>query len=403
MTESLPEHYALDAIRQYAGRTIYATDEALDALTLALAVSHAPDSFNTVPQVLVRSDKAASGKTTVLDAALACGGNAWDGSNATEPGIKAKLLALSSEGQRLTLVVDEISKIFGEAGLNGRTNPLYKLMVPRYRKTAKFAFSSNKTAEEVSSYGVTFMAGLQSAAPADLQSRSIKISMVPKPPEIQLDDSQDADVMKVGAMLGDVLHAWAASRSDSFRLMARDGLRNIHPKLANRRKQVWGSLFAVAAVAGGDWPARCMAAFQALALDASDKPVLTPSQRALLDTADILASQGLDRILNTDLRDALREIPDREAYDVGDQMFMRVIIDALGPADQIRDGEKRGRGYRALPVIEKATRLREALTPAEDDTSEVDEVEDFFAVEADEPSTPSAVSTPIPTPLLLAR
>jgi hypothetical protein len=379
---TIPESHALDEVRKYLASTIYAPDEALDAIALVLAVSHTPDSFNTVPFVLVRSKYAASGKTTVLDAALACGGNAWDGSNATEPGIKSKLLSLRDEDKRLTLVVDEISKIFGESGLNGRTNPLYRLMVPRYRKTAMFSFSNNKVAEEVPSYGVTFMAGLQTAAPNDIKTRSIEIDMMPKPAKVHLDDSQDADVIKFGEMLGDVLHQWAKARADVFHVIARDRLRTIHPKLHSRRKQIWGPLFAVAAAAGGSWPARCMEAFQMLALEASEKPVLTPSQQTLLDSADILRASGEDRILAPALRALLQDLPDRSMYDIGDGMFMKVMVDALGPATPMRHDAERGRGYMATEIIARADDLKRALTPVCEDPED-DEITSFFAVEED--------------------
>ena len=81
--------------------------------------------------------------------------------------------------------------------------------------------------------------------------------------------------MALGKIHNQRLHQWARGSEDEIRRAFRN-IRRPHPKFRARRAQIWGPMYALALEAGDDWPERCLAAFKAMALDASDVPVLSP-------------------------------------------------------------------------------------------------------------------------------
>lgn len=370
--------YVLNSVREFITSIVYLTDEMADAFAALLSVTHVVDAFTTVPRGLVVSNDPASGKTTLaIDVPAMLAFNGW-AADATEYALKAKY----SEPQRVTLLLDEISKIFGESGLNGRNNKIYKILAEGYRNTATLSMAVNRVATDVSSYGVAFMAGLKTAVPSDLRTRSVVFNMKQIPTGIELADSLDPSVQAEGFALRDALHAWSVLHADEMTEFALNGLRRVHPKLTGRKRQIWGPLFAVAASAGGTWPARMLAAFQTMALDASEKPVLTVPQQLLLDTADILVKRGLDQIFTYDLIPLLRAIPERDAYrSMSDEYLVRKALSAaLGKPEGIRGTNLSGayvldKGRRAAGILARAAALHRALYPPPP-VGEIDPTED---------------------------
>lgn len=259
----------------------------------------------------------------------------WCGNNATEPAVKAKFI----EGE-CTLLVDEISKLFGESGMNGKQSKLYAVLVAGYESTSVVSFSAGRVTEDVPIYGVAFMAGLRKAAPDDLRSRCIIVQMKPASGATaeRLDDALDPGVRAAGTQIGKALHAWVRQNNGFLADYAKNGLRGIHPKLTGRRKQVWGPLFSVAAAAGGTWPQRCLRAFLELALDEGERPVLVPEQQMLLDFADYAdgTRQAEGIVFSRDLLTFVKSL-DREMYrPMSDRDLAKLMALALGSSQAIR-------------------------------------------------------------------
>jgi hypothetical protein len=376
--------YTLDSVREFVASLVYGTDEQLDAMTCLLAVTHSVDSFTTVPRGLCVSDEPSSGKTTFgIDIPAMLAFNGWD-ADPTEYALKAKY----TEPKRVTLLLDEISKVFGESGLGGRQNKLYKILVEGYRNTATFSIAINRVATDVNSYGVAFMTGLRTACPADLRSRSVVFTMKQCPPGIELGDSLDPSVRVEGKALNASLHAWVMLHKDEMAEYALNRLRRVHVKLTGRKRQVWGPLFAVAATAGGTWPARILAAFQTMALDASERPSLDIHQQVIMDTADLIMRRGLDQIFTADLITELRAIPDRDYRRMSDDhLTLRVLPKALGASETLRGTNLAGlhgkaKGRRAQPILDAASAMQRALYPAPaDETPDPTEAEMAFSAD----------------------
>jgi hypothetical protein len=383
MTDNIGNDYALNSVDAFNRSVLYLTEDQYTALTLSIAVTHAVRSFTTVPIVLAGSDKGESGKTTLLNVAGMLSDHGWK-AKATSYAIESKFGAAYDAGHSITLIVDEISKIFGESGLNGRTNPLYTILCDRYQSNATTSRSVNRMAQDVSTYGVSFLGGLGNAVPADIATRCIKIRMSPAPKGVELLDSLDPSVELAARGTDEVpgiqsvLHSWVTSNAGALTMTARNGLRKIHPKLRARKRQIWGPLFAVAIAAGGEWPARCLSAFQSMALDESDRVVLAPAQQCLIDTGEWLRRTGAAKFTGREAIEYLRSIPGKgEFYSaLSDQALANLLASAMGLTVDIREGNRVYKGRYASPVVESAQRLLAAIAPkvedAEDDTLDME-------------------------------
>ena len=366
----------LDDARDFAAGILYATDEMLDALTLACAVSHTIESFSTVPELLATSPDKESGKSTLLDIVLMLANNGW----AADPTAYA-LRSKFNEPEKPTLVIDEISDIFGKSGLRGNGNQLGKILRIGYRKTAKLSLSVDRVAEDVSCYTMSAFGGLKTAVPDDIRSRCIIFPMRPAPESVSgLRDSQDDDTLALGRVHNQRLHQWARGSEREIRHLFRN-MRSPHRKFRSRRAQVWGPLYAAALHAGGDWPDRCISAFKSLALDASDVPVLSPAQMVLRDAAKQFRKSGAERLFAADIARHLRGIADVELYeDLTDRGLAQLMTEALGPTQAMTIGSSRARGYHAGPVLAAWKRTEAQLEPADDDEAEEDEYDLMFEV-----------------------
>jgi len=367
----------LNDARKFAGEILYASDEMLDALTLAIAVTHTVDSFSTVPRLLFSSPEKESGKTTALDIVVMLASNGWM-ANPTSYALRAKF----NEPERPTLVIDEISEVFGQSGLRGRSNPLGRILREGYRLSATLSMAVDRVAEDVSCFTVAAFAGLKTAVPDDIRSRSIVFPMKPLPDNISLPrDSQDSDTQEYGKVFNEQLHQWAGNAAAEIKHTFRN-MRRPHPKFRARRAQIWGPLYAIALEAGEDWPARCMRAFKALALDASDMPVLSPAQMVLRDAASCFREAGAERLFGAAIKNYLLGLPDIELYGkLTDRALNRLIAEGLGPSESMDIGPQRARGFHAGPVLAAWDELEVMLYPRADDEPDPDDEETMFDVE----------------------
>ena len=399
MPSQLPDDYVPNKARSFISSLVYARDVYLDTLTMMLLLSHAREAVTTVPHLLVTSGQPQSGKTTIArDVPLLLAFNPWKiGKLTTEPALRNKYL----ERVRPNPVADDIGKIFGDSGTNGRTSMIYALLIDCYRKDGTVSVSRNGSTQELPSYGMAFMNGLKNAVPHDLFTRSIWFQMEEAPPGAGLRDALDVSVEAYAKPLREAMHSWAGSRAPQFSEFMRHGVRFVHPALEKRKRQIWGPVFAVAHAAGGDWPRRILDAFVSIALDASERPVPLPEQRCLLDTADLLMRHGYDRLFAADLLPMLRALPQGHFYRKAEDTYLlrSLFPDALGESRVVtataltgpNEGKRgRAKGWDAAPVLEAAADLRDMLyPPVEPPADELEEELQF---------TPSVAMKPIRQP-----
>jgi Protein of unknown function (DUF3631) len=372
MTSALPSNYVPDKVLAFIDQLVYCRDEYKDVLTAMLAVSRVREAFTTVPHLLATAESPASGKTTLAcDIPRLLAYNPWKiGKLTTRDALKNKYL----ERIRPNPVADDIGKIFGDSGMNGRDNPVYALLIDCYRDDGTVSVSRNGTTLDLPSYGMAFMNGLKNAVPADLFTRAIWFQMEEAPSGLNLRDALDESVRADAQILREALHSWAAGRQEQMTAFMRGPVRFVHPKLEKRRRQKWGPLFAFAACAGGTWPQRIFDAFVAIELGTGEKPVPVPEQRVLLDLSSVIMRRELSSVFVSDAVNLLRALPDGDYYRKAEDSHLigRVLPDALGPSKVITSvmltGEHAGvkgraKGWQAAPVLKAAIDLREMLYP----------------------------------------
>lgn len=358
------------------GKTfLYMRDEMHDALVLALAASHVIEAFTTVPRLLAVAPEKQSGKTTLLNEVTMLGNNPWK-ADPTSFALRSKFNAR----EKPLVIIDEIGEYYGPMGLRSGPKDLNKVLLEGYAVDAMLSLSVERAAVDVSSYCMAAMGGLRSAVRADIWDRSIVWKMTPAPPGIRLQDSLSDDVRARGKVQQSRLHQWAREHQEEIKAAFKD-FRRPHKKMRARLRQVWGPLYAIALVAGGDLPERCIAAFKVMALDSSEQPVLSETQMVLRDSASIFARTRAVKLFAKDIRDRLRMLPDVDLYqDLSQRGFALLMTEALGQAQSMDIGTARAKGYHAAPVLNAWKRLEAQLEPPGDEDPEEDEFDDFFEV-----------------------
>jgi hypothetical protein len=368
----LPDDYIPNKLRAFVGSIAYARPEYLDVLTMMLIVSHAIESFTTVPQLIATATEPASGKSTIaydLPMLLAHNMESY-GREDTEPALATMFYGR----EKPNLGLDDVGKIFGDAGANGKHLKIYAVLIKAYRRGSKMKMSVNRVNALLDIYCMCFMNGLHKAVPDDLYTRAIHFKMEEAPSGLELRDALEQSTINDAKILREAVHGWAGSRRDQFTAFMRGKVRAIHPKLEKRRRQVWGPVFAAADAAGGDWPRRIFDAFVAMALDASEKPVLLPDQRCLMDASSIIMRSGESGIFTSDLIAELRALPDGQYYrDAEDEhLATRLLPEALGPSKRITSVAMHGdyagqagqaKGWKAAKILKDAADLHDMLYP----------------------------------------
>lgn len=361
--------------RSFATDILYATDEQHDALTLFDAASHVLDAFTTVPRALAVAPGKQSGKTTLLQVIAMLGHNAWK-ADPTGPALRSKF----NEKEKPLVMIDEISEYYGKAGLRQGPKDLNKILLEGYAKDAKLALSEDRSTVDISSFCFAAMGGLKSAVREDIRDRSIVFDMKPIPPTMHVADALSDDVQEEGKIQNARVHQWARENQETIKYAFKN-FRKPHKKMAARLRQIWGPLYAVALVAGGDWPQRCVNAFRAMALDASERPVLSKSQMILRDTGKLFADTGAERMFTRDIAAHLRSLPDVDLYrNLSNDGLAKSMTEALGPAMSMDIGAQRAKGFRAAPILSAWARLDAMLNPPVEEDDEPDEFDDFFDV-----------------------
>jgi hypothetical protein len=384
----------LDASHRLTAEILYAPNPHLDALVLVCASSHALDVFDTVPRTLFTSPNGQSGKSTALDIIMLLGNNPWKSTGATSFALRAKF----NEPERPFVVADEISDVFGTSGRGGgRNNPIALIARDGYRRTATLSLAVDRSAEDVSSFCFLAMAGLKTAVPADIRTRCIVFPMAPKPSGIKMArESTDTDTEEEAKSYRESLHSYVRSLIPRIKRIKRSFV-SPHPLFTDRKQQVWISLMLVAMASdeyeterreelglppreGPSWTSRCLTAFKALALDASDMPALLPAQKMLRDVAALFISTGADKLFASDILDMLRDESGEPLWDnLTDRRMALLMTEALGESQVFTISGRRARGFHAKPAVQAWDKMEESLLPkavpaSEDEASLFDDI-----------------------------
>jgi hypothetical protein len=361
----------LDDAHDFLADHIAATPEQIDAMTLHDFATHAISYGVTFPRVLFTSNEAESGKTHAMMVNVSLCANPMDTSG-TSYAFQSGLMEATNEPEKPTptLYRDEISDVFGKAGLSGNNNPIAEILRKGYKRGATRSASVNRVKTEYNIFTPFLMTGLRTAVPTDIRTRCIVLTMTPGKPRKYYDVRESEPYAR--SLNSAIAATVKAHKAELTRFRAR----GIHPKLVNRKLEIWEPLFAVAYVLGGQaWLNRATRAFAAIALDESDVIPLTPRQIVTRDVAGVAALSDERFITSGQLTDELLR-SDEPLYDGRTEhslaCLIRDTVDAR--SGKVTMNGQQVRAYRTADLLA----AWEAIKPAElDDVDMPDEIDDL--------------------------
>lgn len=339
-TEPWPEPVdgaaVLHAVSQTFERYIVLPEGAPDSLALWAAHTHAFEAFEHSPRLNLNSPDKGCAKTLTLDVLATMTPRALRTESLT-PAVLFRLV----ESKRPTLLLDEVDAYLSEAEeLRGLLNAGHKRGACAYRCEGE-----SNTVRAFAAFAPAALAGI-GELPGTLHDRSIIVPLVrAKPGEVpQRFDSRRTDSEEE---LCRKLARWVADHFE--RLKACD------PKLPegafNRLADNWRPLFAIAEVAGGEWPSRAAKAFTKL-VSSDDMSAQSIGTMLLADIAAVFAAEGVDRLPSEKLAEALADMEGKPWPEFGkshkpisaNQMARQLRKFGISP-DSVRVGDKTPKGY----------------------------------------------------------
>ena len=375
--------YVLDETAAFVQDHVAASQPRTDAMVLYAAATHALTAFPTFGRMLFTSEHEASGKTMAMTVTAALSANPLDATGTSYALTSALAAAGNTPDQPApTLYYDEISSVFGRSGLAASRNPIADIIRKGYKAGATSQWSVNRVNEKFSVFTPFLMTGLRVAVPRDIRSRCIPIVMEPGTPRKYFDArTAEPEAQALAACLAQATGKCLADIA-AFRA------RGIHPKLKDRKLEVWEGMFAVAYVLGGqEWLNRCLAAFKELALAESDQIVLTPRQATIRDVAMVTEASERKYVLGDGtafmgglvLIDDLKRVDNPRYQGRSDAGIGQLVSDAL-PMNSIQvttaEG-KRVRGYYVPDILAAWDEIRP------DDPDDVEIPEEINPYEVD--------------------
>ncbi len=272
---------------------VHLPEGAATAISLWIVASHAFESFQHAPRINVTAATRGCGKTLLLDVLATLCPRALRVENLTTP----VLFRIVSE-HHPTLLVDECDRFLRENfELVGMVNAGFT--------RGGVALRCEGEQNEVRAFPVFAPVALSGIGelPGTLHDRSIIIRLE-RAKANEISRRFDSRNVEAEMVFKRQLTRWAAD--NALALAAADPEM---PQAFNRVADVWRPLFAVAEVAGGDWPSRCARAFAKLQTpDADAEPVAV---QLLQDVAAAMNSAGVKSMPSAGLVERLALLDER--------------------------------------------------------------------------------------------
>ena len=282
----------LNAVAQTFERYLALPDGAADGLTLWAVHAHIFEAFVCTPRLNISSPEKGCGKTTLLDVLTLLVPRPIKTENLT-----TAVLFRLIEAHRPTVLADECDAwLHDNEELRGLLNAGHRSGAMAYR-----CEGDNNTVRGFHVFAPAVLAGI-GALPGTLHDRSIVIRLERAKPG-ELKERFDSRRTQLEHELRRKLARWTAD--NAARLETCDP--TIPKSAANRLADNWRPLFAVAEIAGGDWPQRAAVAFAKLTAKA-DMDAEGIGTMLLADIRDIFERTEADPFPSADLATALAEI-----------------------------------------------------------------------------------------------
>jgi hypothetical protein len=330
---------------------ILPSPEAADAVVLWIAATHGVQAWHCAPRLDVTSPVKRCGKSRLLDVIMVTCHDPLLTVN-----ISPAALVRSISDDPPTLLLDEADTVFGPKAADNHEDlrGIINAGHSRNRPYIRWDMLGRKP-EHCPTFAMAALAGIGSL-PDTITDRAVVVKMRRRAPGETVDrwrERRDGEPMKD---LGTRLGIWVRWHLGV--------LRDAEPDMPveDRAADTWEPLFAIADLAGGDWPKRAAAA--ALKLTAEDDTDTTLGARLLADLREVFGDA--DAMHGETILNALAKIPEAPWGDYfGKPLSHRDLAKLLKPygvssVDVKVDGVNR-KGYRRDHLHDSWTRY---LPPA---------------------------------------
>ena len=255
----------LAALAVWFGRYLYLPKGAADAIALWTVATWFVADFYIAPILALLSATKRCGKTLLLDLLRLV---VRRGCTTSGVGITTAVLFRLNDRDHPTFLIDEAEKLSG----NHADRDLIAMLNVGHRRGARVqrCVERNGTHEidEFDAFGFRALAAIRTLWNT-VMDRTIAVWVQRKPRTVALTRFSGRTVEREGADLARRIRRWADDHSD---LMAQAEAKAMQPAwLGDRECDNWSPLFAVAAVAGGEWPRRATQAAKALRTDVEEE------------------------------------------------------------------------------------------------------------------------------------
>ncbi|HEV8566661.1 MAG TPA: DUF3631 domain-containing protein, partial [Actinoplanes sp.] len=291
----------LDRLHAIISRyVILPSPEAIDAVVLWIAATHAQPAWAHAPRLVIRAPEKRCGKSRLLDVVEGTCYSPLITVNASTPAVYRSI----GTDDPPTILLDEADTIFGgkQAEANEDLRGLLNAGHQRNRPTIRWNNTQNKV-EKIATFAMAALAGI-GTMPDTIEDRAVVVKMRRRTrAEKVAPYRQRRDGPALRQLAGD-LTTWLRGN-----LVELERAEPAMP-LEDRAADTWEPLIAVADFAGANWPERARRAAQALNAAREGDTEFSDRLRLLIDCRIVFGN--LEAIPSTVLLErlkALREAP----------------------------------------------------------------------------------------------
>ncbi|SCL15173.1 DUF3631 domain-containing protein [Micromonospora inyonensis] len=268
-----------DCLTKYV---ILPSPEAVDAVALWIAATHAQAAWAHAPRLVIRAPEKRCGKSRLLDVVEGCCHDPLITVNASPAAVYRAI----GTGHPPTLLVDEADTIFGgkNADANEDLRGLLNAGHQRNRPAIRWDAGTQKL-EKIPTFAMAALAGI-GAMPDTIEDRAVVIRMRRRAPGETVAPyrhRRDGPALRAVAQQ---LAGWLGANLAT--------LEAAEPPMPveDRAADTWEPLVAVADLAGGTWPARARHAVTILTAEADESANVSTRIRLLADIRTAFTALG---------------------------------------------------------------------------------------------------------------
>ncbi|MEV6802063.1 DUF3631 domain-containing protein [Micromonospora rifamycinica] len=287
---------------------ILPSPEAVDAVALWIAASHAQAAWAHAPRLVIRAPEKRCGKSRLLDIVEGCCHDPLITVNASPAAVYRAI----GTGQPPTLLVDEADTLFGGKNADANEDLRGLLNAGHQRNRPAIRWDNNtQSLEKIPTFAMAALAGI-GAMPDTIEDRAVVIRMRRRALGEKVAPyrhRRDGPALRTVAQR---LAGWLRAN-----LAALEAAEPSMP-VEDRAADTWEPLVAVADLAGGTWPTRVRHAVTTLTAEADEAGNVSLRVRLLADIRTAFTTLGDPPAASTaDLLTALNSDPEAPWADSG--------------------------------------------------------------------------------------